>query len=397
MATKKEERNNLESKLDALIDKGFKHDLSVEYIDSGSIIINMILGGGLPLGKLIQIYSESGYGKSTIVLSICKYLCKTGHKVLYIDAEGSINELIESMGFYEENLVYNKKTNPKGNFVVFQTSYFKDAEEIFETLLPNYDEKGLPIKSEFTLAVLDSVPALNPSTYMANTGEITSVESAQPGVHAKIMGNFIRKFDGYKTEFNMSFLFINQIRKDIMSFIPKDVLPGGQQLYYLSDVILKLVSGNKGAEHKLKVATGVGDIQEIIDEREVAIYAVKHKLVKPGVRLPLQIVYGKGISNRAAMPKILSHKYITNDQGKQILALEGSGAWQTLNVNIPDEADDKKFKTVSIKCNGRDQLREEIKKYFQYIYPTITKEDFQLLIENPEEDEDISGGIAFDD
>ena len=74
--------------------KEYKTDLDIEFLDTGSIILNMVMGGGLPLQKFIEIYSASGYGKSTIVLSICKYLCKQGHKVVYIDAEASIDSLI---------------------------------------------------------------------------------------------------------------------------------------------------------------------------------------------------------------------------------------------------------------------------------------------------------------
>ena len=93
-------------KLLALSNK-YKMTLDSEYLDSGSIIMNMVLGGGLPMCKNIEIYSNSGYGKSTIVLSICKNLCKQGHRVLYIDAEGSITELIKCMNFYGK---YNAKT-----------------------------------------------------------------------------------------------------------------------------------------------------------------------------------------------------------------------------------------------------------------------------------------------
>jgi RecA/RadA recombinase len=62
-------------KLLAMSEK-YKTNLDVEYLDSGSVIVNMVLGGGLPMGKNIEIYSNSGYGKSTITLSVCRALCK---------------------------------------------------------------------------------------------------------------------------------------------------------------------------------------------------------------------------------------------------------------------------------------------------------------------------------
>ena len=175
-------------KLLAMSEK-YKTNLDVQYLDSGSVIVNMVLGGGLPMGKNIEIYSNSGYGKSTITLSICRSLCKQGHKVLYIDAEGSINELIESMGFYRDNLVWTPE-NQDGNFIPVQISYFEDIEEILENMVPKYDDKGNPTDSDIRLVVIDSVAALCPKEYRGDFGEKLSIASAKPGVVAKLMTAF---------------------------------------------------------------------------------------------------------------------------------------------------------------------------------------------------------------
>ena len=102
----------------------YKTNLEIEYLDTGSIILNKLFGGGLPMTKNIQIYSESGYGKSTITISMCKAICKQGHRVLYIDAEGSVNEnLLRTMGILtsdENNLLYDAETNPDGPFLFVQ-------------------------------------------------------------------------------------------------------------------------------------------------------------------------------------------------------------------------------------------------------------------------------------
>ena len=150
----KKETNSKDTLLE--LSNQYKMTLDSEYLDSGSVIMNMVLGGGLPMCKNIELYSNSGYGKSTIVLSICKHLCKQGHKVIYIDAEGSITELIKCMNFYGKydkntktitvtedypNLVWSPD-NPDGNFVIFQVSYFDDIENILEKTIPKYDSKG---------------------------------------------------------------------------------------------------------------------------------------------------------------------------------------------------------------------------------------------------------------
>ena len=385
---KKESKKELSfnDKLLALSEK-YKTNLDVNYLDSGSIIVNMVLGGGLPLGKNIEIYSSSGYGKSTITLSVCKALCKQGHKVLYIDAEGSINELIASMGFYKENIVWTPE-NPNGNFIPIQISYFEDIEEILEQMIPKYDDKGNPISSDIRLVVIDSVAALCPKEYRGDFGEKLSIASAKPGIVAKLMTAFCRKFNGYKTAYNMTFLYINQMRDNLslgFGSSYEDNVPGGRALKYFMDVILKL--NNRGT-HKEKVENTLGEIQEVETEREVDIKAVKNKITDGNVGFPLQVRYGIGISNIAAMPYILPKKKLITTDGQEVYMVVTSGAWSTLTFNYIDEKDGL-TKTKSIRCNGTNQLKEAIRENYRWVYSEIKENDFRVLLDKdaePEED-----------
>lgn len=372
-------------KLLAMSEK-YKTNLDVQYLDSGSVIVNMVLGGGLPMGKNIEIYSNSGYGKSTITLSICRSLCKQGHKVLYIDAEGSINELIESMGFYRDNLVWTPE-NQDGNFIPVQISYFEDIEEILESMVPKYDDKGNPTDSDIRLVVIDSVAALCPKEYRGDFGEKLSIASAKPGVVAKLMTAFCRKFNGYKTAYNMSFLFINQMRDNLaLSFAAKyeDNVPGGRALKYFMDVILKL---NSRGIHKEKVENTLGEVQEVETEREVDIKAVKNKLTNGNIGFPLQVRYGIGISNIAAMPYILPKKRIVTKDGNEVYMIEGSGAWSTLTFNIKDDKGNV-IETKSVRCNGAPQLKEAIRNNYRWVYSEINESDFRVLQDKDIELED---------
>lgn len=372
-------------KLLAMSEK-YKTNLDVQYLDSGSVIVNMVLGGGLPMGKNIEIYSNSGYGKSTITLSICRSLCKQGHKVLYIDAEGSINELIESMGFYRDNLVWTPE-NQDGNFIPVQISYFEDIEEILENMIPKYDDKGNPTDSDIRLVVIDSVAALCPKEYRGDFGEKLSIASAKPGVVAKLMTAFCRKFNGYKTAYNMSFLFINQMRDNLaLSFAAKyeDNVPGGRALKYFMDVILKL---NSRGIHKEKVENTLGEVQEVETEREVDIKAVKNKLTNGNIGFPLQVRYGIGISNIAAMPYILPKKRIITKDGNEVYMIEGSGAWNTLTFNIKDDKGNI-IETKSVRCNGAPQLKEAIRNNYRWVYSEINESDFRVLQDKDVELED---------
>ena len=372
-------------KLLAMSEK-YKTNLDVQYLDSGSVIVNMVLGGGLPMGKNIEIYSSSGYGKSTITLSICRSLCKQGHKVLYIDAEGSINELIESMGFYRDNLVWTPE-NQDGNFIPVQISYFEDIEEILENMVPKYDDKGNPTDSDIRLVVIDSVAALCPKEYRGDFGEKLSIASAKPGVVAKLMTAFCRKFNGYKTAYNMSFLFINQMRDNLaLSFASKyeDNVPGGRALKYFMDVILKL---NSRGIHKEKVENTLGEVQEVETEREVDIKAVKNRLTNGNIGFPLQVRYGIGISNIAAMPYILPKKRIITKDGNEVYMIEGSGAWNTLTFNIKDDKGNI-IETKSVRCNGAPQLKEAIRNNYRWVYSEINESDFRVLQDKDVELED---------
>ena len=365
----------------------YKTNLEIEYLDTGSIILNKLFGGGLPMTKNIQIYSESGYGKSTIVLSICKNLCKQGHRVLYIDAEGSVNEnLLRTMGILtsdENNLLYDADTNPDGPFLFVQISYFEDIEEILETLIPKYNNKGVAIDSDFRLVVIDSVAALAPKEYRGDSGEKLSVTSNKPGIVAKALAAFLRKFNGYKTAYNMSFLYINQTRENLsMSFASKyeDSIPGGKAMIYYTDVLIKLTS--RGL-YKKKVTTGAGEEQEIPTEREIGVTCKKNKITDGQVTLPLQVVFGRGISNIAAMPYVLRRKTITDNDGTRVYMVEGQGVSLTLNIITKDEeTGEDTFK--SIKCKGMPGLKENIRKYYGDILRLITEDDYKAL----EEDED---------
>lgn len=384
---------SINDKLLAMSEK-YKMTLDSEYLDSGSIIMNMVLGGGLPMCKNIEIYSNSGYGKSTIVLYICKHLCKSGHRVLYIDAEGSITELLKCMNFYGKydsktgeiavnkdypNLVWSPD-NPDGNFVVFQESYFDNIENILEEFIPKFDAKGNPVDSDFRLVVIDSVAALCPKEYRGDFGEKNglSIDSQKPGVFAKLMTAFCRKFNGYKTAYNMSFLYINQMRDNLaLSFAAKyeDNVPGGRALKYFMDVILKL---NSRGTHKNKVENVLGETYDVETEREVDIKSVKNKLTTGGVPFPLLVRFGIGISNIAAMPYILPKKKIITKDGNEVYMIEGSGAWSTLTFNIKDN-EGNVTETKTVRCNGAPQLKEAIRNNYRWVYSEINESDFRVL------------------
>ena len=167
-----------------------------------------------------------------------------------------------------------------------------------------------------------------------------------------------------------------------MSFASKyeDSIPGGKAMIYYTDVLIKLTS--RGL-YKKKVTTGAGEEQEIPTEREIGVTCKKNKITDGQVTLPLQVVFGRGISNIAAMPYVLRRKTITDNDGNRVYMVEGQGVSLTLNIITKDEeTGEDTFK--SIKCKGMPGLKENIRKYYGDILRLITEDDYKAL----EEDED---------
>lgn len=380
----KESKNLTAAEKLEFLSKCYKTTVDVEFLDTKSIVLNMLFGGGLPTTKNIQIYSESGLGKSTVVAFICKSLCQQGYKILYIDAEGALNDgFLRSMGILtddENNLLYNKDTNPEGPFVVFQVSYFEDIENILEELLPKYDSKGLPMTSDYRLVVFDSVNAMVPKEYRGDSNEKLSVTSNKIGMFSRPLSNFLKKFNGYKTAYNISFIYINQLREQLSldySSKYKDNVPGGKAMEYYSDIIVKI---NSGELIKSKVETKFGSKEEVPTRREVKVISKKNKITDSNISLPLMVVFGKGISQISTYFYILCNKKIQNAEGSIVNVIEQSGAWFSLTFY------DENNTPQTIRCNGKSQLYQAMGDNLKNIVKLIFEEDYKKLYNIIEED-----------
>ena len=137
----------------------------------------------------------------------------------------------------------------------------------------------------------------------------------------------------------------------------------------------------------MKVENTLGEVQEVETEREVDIKAVKNKLTNGNIGFPLQVRYGIGISNIAAMPYILPKKRIITKDGNEVYMIEGSGAWNTLTFNIKDDKGNI-IETKSVRCNGAPQLKEAIRNNYRWVYSEINESDFRVLQDKDVELED---------
>ena len=246
----------------------------VDFTRSGSVVLDAILGGGIPKGVFILWSAENGCGKSTGSLHISRVYCMQGKRVLYLDYEGGVNtSQIDGMGLTD--FLYDQVKNPNGPFILFQVQTYKDAEKILDTLMTDVD-----------LVVIDSATAM-----LTEKVKGSSSEDALPGVDSRVMSNFLKKYKAEAVRHGVTWIIINQMRTKI-SFMGAtgDVEAGGNALKFYPDIRLQMKKAFKGSlEREEETATGK---QKVPFGAICTIWATKNRYERPGIPLNLAIIFG---------------------------------------------------------------------------------------------------------
>lgn len=258
-------------------------------VDSGSFNLNEILGGGYPMGRIIEIFGPESSGKTTVALHAVAELQKratlTGKKVLFIDAEHALDVLYaEALGVDVANLI------------ITQPDTGEDALQIAEFMTKSGIIEGF---------VLDSVAALVPKAEL--DGEIGD---SHVGLLARLMSQAMRKLAGVIGRAGVVGIFINQIREKVgIMFGNPETTPGGRALKFYASIRLDVrtieVIKNKDGFPVLK---------------KTKITAVKNKVASPHRIAHVDIEFGKGISRSGEIIDI----------GTEIGLIKKSGAWFTI-------------------------------------------------------------------
>jgi recombination protein RecA len=309
----------------AIMKLGESTHLSIESIPTGALGLDIALGvGGVPRGRIVEIFGPESSGKTTVALHIIAEAQKAGGEAAFIDAEHALDP------------VYAKKLGVDiENLIVSQPDTGEQALEIAEALVRS---------GAIDVIVIDSVAALVPKAEI--DGEMGD---SHVGLQARLMSQALRKLAGVISKSNTTAIFINQLREKVgIMFGNPEVTPGGRALKFYASVRLDVRK-----IETLKVNN------EMIGNR-TRVKVVKNKVAPPFKEAEFDIIYGEGISKEGSIL----------DVGVNLDIINKSGSWFSYNgqrigqgrENVKQFLKENKSMTIEIEAKIRENYSQAFVK-----------------------------------
>ena len=320
-------------------------NMNVEAIPTGSLSLDIALGiGGIPKGRIIEIFGPESSGKTTLALHAIAEVQKSGGEAAFIDAEHALDPV------YAKHLGVDID-----NLIVAQPDTGEQGLEIAEALVRS---------GAIDLIVVDSVAALVPKAEIDG-----DMGDAHIGLQARLMSQGLRKLAGTISKTNATIIFINQLREKVgIMFGNPETTPGGRALKFYSSVRLDI--------RKIENIKVGG---EVLGSR-TRVKIVKNKVAPPFREAEFDIIYGKGISKEG---NVL-------DLAVNLDIIEKSGSWFSYN----GEKIGQGRENVKVYLSEHKDIMNEVEKK---IRDNFNKAFENALAEDEPKDEDEDEQEEFDD
>ncbi len=316
---------------------GDNQAMDIESISTGSLSIDIALGiGGLPCGRVVEIYGPESSGKTTLTLQVIAEAQKKGKTCAFVDAEHALDPV------YAEKLGVNIE-----DLLVSQPDTGEQALEICDMLVRS---------GAVDVVIVDSVAALTPKAEIEG-----DMGDSHVGLQARLMSQALRKLTANIKRSNTLCIFINQIRMKIgVMFGNPETTTGGNALKFYSSVRLDI-----------RRIGAIKEGDEVVGN-ETRVKVVKNKVAPPFKQAEFQIMYGSGISKEAELIDLgVSQKYV-----------EKAGAWYSYNGNRIGQGKANVVKYLKENPEIANELEGRIREALLMPKKPAEKSDTEVLAES---------------
>ncbi len=329
----------------AVMKLGENTHMNIETIPTGAMGLDIALGvGGVPRGRVVEIFGPESSGKTTVALHIVAEAQKAGGEAAFVDAEHALDP------------VYAKKLGVNiDNLIVSQPDTGEQALEIAEALVRS---------GAIDVIVIDSVAALVPKAEI--DGEMGD---SHIGLQARLMSQALRKLSGVINKSKTTAIFINQLREKVgVMFGNPETTPGGRALKFYSSVRLDV-----RRIESIKQGT------EVIGNR-TKVKVVKNKVAPPFKEAEFDIIYGRGISKEGSVLDVAVSLDIVNK----------SGSWFSYNNQKIGQGRENAKQFLM----ENTEIFKEVEKKIRENYNQAFLKSVDAHIEDDDEDEDLDIELA---